>query len=114
MKQLDALQSKLDATAAKIQALGGSTASITGYQTSTLAPAGVSINNNNGSFMNTPGYNAGQAPVIGSLTQNVYTSDPSLPAITSATLAAATLGQTQGLVSSNKAIAVGNKTGSGF
>jgi hypothetical protein len=98
MKQLDALQIKLDATAASIQALNGSTASITGYQTSVLAPAGVSTNNSAGSFMNTQGYNAGQASVIGSLTQNVYTTDASLPSITTGTLNAITLGQTQGII----------------
>jgi hypothetical protein len=38
------------------------------------------------------------APTIGSLTQNIYTTDPSLPSVTAGTLAAITLGQTQGII----------------
>ena len=98
MKQLDALQQKLADTQAQIEALGASTASISNYEASVLAPAGVSTNNGAGSFMNTAGYNAGSSPVIGNLTQNVYTTDPSLPSVTTGTLNAITLGQTQGII----------------
>lgn len=98
MKQLDALQQKLADTQAQIEALGASTASISNYEASVLAPAGVSTNNGAGSFMNTAGYNAGSSPVIGNLTQNVYTTDPSLPSVTAGTLNAITLGQTQGII----------------
>jgi hypothetical protein len=98
MKQLDALQQKLEDTQAQIEALGASTASISTYEASVLAPAGVSTNNGAGSFMNTTGYNAGSSPVIGNLTQNVYTTDPSLPSVTTGTLNAITLGQTQGII----------------
>ena len=98
MKQLDALQQKLADTQAQIEALGASTASISNYEASVLAPAGVSTNNGAGSFMNTAGYNAGSSPVIGNLTQNVYTTDPSLPSVTTGTHNAITLGQTQGII----------------
>jgi hypothetical protein len=39
------------------------------------------------------------APVIGSLTQNVYSTDPSLPTITTGLTNAISVGQTQGLMS---------------
>jgi hypothetical protein len=42
---------------------------------------------------------AASAPVIGSLTQNVYTNDPSLPTITTGLTNVISLGQTQGLTS---------------
>jgi hypothetical protein len=38
------------------------------------------------------------APIIGSLTQNVYTTDPSLPTITTGLTNAISVGQTQGLM----------------
>jgi gas vesicle protein len=41
----------------------------------------------------------GYSPVIGSLTQNVYTTDPSLPTITNGLTNAISVGQTQGLMS---------------
>jgi len=39
---------------------------------------------------------------IGTLNQNVYTTDASLPSVTAGTLAAITLGQTQGIIPANK------------
>ena len=96
MKQLDALQQKLDATAAKIQALGGSTASISTYEASVMTPAGVT-----GTFASSAGSTSptmtGQVPNY-QITNNVYTTDPSLPTVTAGTLNAITLGQTQGII----------------
>ena len=96
MKQLDALQQKLDDTAAKIQALGGSTASISTYEASVLTPAGVT-----GAYASSAGSTSptmtGQVPNY-QITNNVYTTDPSLPTVTAGTLNAITLGQTQGII----------------
>jgi hypothetical protein len=98
MKQLDALQNKLDATAAKIQALGGSTASISGYEASVLTPAGVT-----GAYASSVGSSSptmtGVTPTY-NITNNVTTTDPSLPSLTQGTLNAITLGQTQGILPS--------------
>ena len=97
MKQLDALQSELEATAASLTSLGASTASISSYGAS-------------GGLTPTPTFNAAPSlrnqpygpgipnPVIGSLTQNVYTTDPSLPSLSTALTTAITLGQTQGII----------------
>jgi hypothetical protein len=48
----------------------------------------------------------GNSPVVGSITNNVYTNDASLPSITQGTLNAITLGQTQGLISNKPGQAV--------
>ena len=98
MKQLDALQTKLEATAASIQALGGSTASISGYEASVLTPAGVT-----GAYASSVGSSSptmtGVTPTY-NITNNVTTTDPSLPSLTQGTLNAITLGQTQGILPS--------------
>ena len=98
MKQLDALQAKLQSVVVSLGSLGASTASISGY----AAGIGMPLGGSNTTLMNPMGgakdmSNYG-SPVIGSLTQNVYTSDPSLPSLSTALTTAITLGQTQGII----------------
>jgi len=96
MKQLDALQKKLDDTAAKIQALGASAASISGYEASVLVPAGVTGATTTTSGSTSP-TSSGTVPAIGNANFYVSTTDPSLPTVSAGVLAAITLGQTQGI-----------------
>jgi len=98
MKQLDALQTKLESVAASLGSLGASTASISSYGSS----IGMSTGGTNTNLVNPLGGSKDMsnygAPVIGSLTQNVYTTDPSLPSLSTALTTAITLGQTQGII----------------
>jgi hypothetical protein len=98
MKQLDALQTKLQSVAGSLTSLGASTASISSYGASigmpTTSTSATSLNPLGG-VKDTSNYGA---PVIGSLTQNVFTTDPSLPSLSTALTSAITLGQTQGII----------------
>ena len=101
MTQLDALQTKLQSVAVSLTSLGASTASISSYNASIGVPTGSTTSTNPlGGTKDTSNY----APVIGSLTQNVYTSDPSLPSLSNALTNAITLGQTQGIISNSNAV----------
>jgi len=119
MKQLDALQQKAEAVEAALAALGvvgagvggggssGFASGVGGTSTGALSnsnlfsstPSGYVQNQTNvGNSNSTLGINYNQPPIIGTLTQNVYTTDPSLPSVASATINAITLGQTQGVI----------------
>jgi len=101
MKQLDALQTKLESVAASLGSLGASTASISSYG----ANIGMSMGGTNTTLVNPLGgtkdlsnYTGNGSPLINSFTANVYASDPSLPSLSVALTNAITLGQTQGIV----------------
>ena len=102
MNQLDALQAKLVAVSVSLGTLGASTGGISSYLANTGLPNPNQTNviNGMGGTKDTSNY----APVIGSLTQNVYTSDPSLPSLSNALTNAITLGQTQGIIPQSNAV----------
>jgi len=105
MKQLDTLQTKLLTVMALMKSLttmggGGGSA----YSPSTTPKYGTYGSSGTGAGYGVtygPGIGAVSpaAPIIGSLTQNVYTTDPSLPTITTGLTNAISVGQTQGLMS---------------
>jgi len=102
--QLSALQMKIAQTMAMLRSLGAaSSAAGMGGFSGGAGQGGAG--NDNGQFP--PG---ALIPIAGgdsySVTNNVYTTDPSLPGITQATLSAITLGQTQGLLSNKRGQAV--------
>jgi hypothetical protein len=90
--KLTALQSQIQTTLGMLSSLG--VAAQTSY-------AYAALPGSTGSATTTQGLgNAFEgAPLIGTLNQSVYTTDPSLPSVAAATLGAITLGQTQGIVS---------------
>jgi len=103
LARLSALQTKLMAVAAQIANLGGSTAGISTYDSSIGMPYTPTTNLNSASIVGmakSSSQTGSFASVIGSLTQNVYTTDPSLPSIAAGLTSAITLGQTQGLIRS--------------
>lgn len=104
MKQLDALNAKLNATMDKIAALGASTSGISTYQSSVNMPSAYGFNS--APAMASQPYGPGianPAPTY-NITNNVSTTDTSLPGITQATTNAIALGQTLGIT---PAVAVG-------
>jgi hypothetical protein len=132
MKQLDALLQKAQAVEAALAALGavgggvgggGSSGFVGGIGGSSTNIVSTALNNPN-LFSSTPsgyvqnqttlgnsnsalGVNYNQSPIIGTLNQNVYTTDPSLPSVATATINAITLGQTQGVIPAGTSVAVG-------
>ena len=112
MKQLTTLEAQILKVMALLAAMGGSSggsskssksSSSSSSSSYTQAPTGyVSGGALTGlSMMSSSPAASSSSPVIGSLTQNVYTTDPSLPAMTGALTNAITLGQTQALQKSN-------------
>jgi hypothetical protein len=106
MKQLDALMAKLTDTAAKITALGGSTASISAYSPSIGVASGTTTTTP--SYTSSPSFGLGQTsptPSI-SITNNNTGVSTSPAEIATATLNAVLLGQTQGI---NTSVGLANK-----
>ena len=121
MKQLDALDVKLQAVAGSLAALGAMSAMGVGASASSSPYAMSSYSSMLLGPMTSSSTSSGvgsspSSPIIGSLTQNVYTTDSSLPTVTTGITQAITLGQTQGLIAANpnKSAAISNGTGSGF
>ena len=106
MKQLDALQTKITTVMALLASMGkmaGIGNGVTSVPAGSITSAPLTYTSSNGfnvpnATPQGPGIGS-SAPIIGSLTQNVYTTDPSLPSITTGLTNAITVGQTQGLMS---------------